>query len=65
MVAILNGVLGDMIMPTSLLTLGAIVTAEIDYRAYLRSVIRIFPTDPVWAVILVAIVAIVQIGPFQ
>ena len=62
--AILGGALGNMIMPTSPLTSGAIAMAEIDYRVYLRFVIRIFLTNSVWAAILVAIAAIVQIGPF-
>ena len=61
---ILGGALGNMIMPTSPLTSGAIAMAEIDYRVYLRFVIRIFLTNSVWAAILVAIAAIVQIGPF-
>lgn len=62
--AILGGALGNMIMPTSPLTSGAIAIADIDYRVYLRFTIRIFLTNSVWAAILVAIAAIVQAGPF-
>lgn len=62
--AILGGALGNMIMPTSPLTSGAIAMAEIDYRVYFKFVIRIFLTNSVWAAILVAIAAIVQVGPF-
>lgn len=62
--AILGGALGNMIMPTSPLTSGAIAIAEIDYRVYLKFTIRIFLTNSVWAAILVAAAAIVQAGPF-
>lgn len=62
--AVFGGALGNMIMPTSPLTSGAIAMADIDYRVYLRFVIRIFLTNSVWAAILVAIAAIIQIGPF-
>ena len=62
--AILGGALGNMIMPTSPLTSGAIAIADIDYRVYLKFTIRIFLTNSAWAAILVAIAAIVQAGPF-
>lgn len=62
--AILGGALGNMIMPTSPLTSGAIAMADIDYRVYLKFTIRIFLTNSVWAAILVAIVAITHAGPF-
>ena len=62
--AIFGGALGNMIMPTSPLTSGAIAMAEIDYRIYLRFTIRIFLTNAVWAAILVAISAAVNNGPF-
>lgn len=62
--AILGGALGNMIMPTSPLTSGAIAIADIDYRVYLKFTIRIFLTNSVWAAILVAAAAIVNAGPF-
>ena len=62
--AILGGALGNMIMPTSPLTSGAIAIAEIDYRIYIKFTIRIFLTNSVIAAILVAIAAITQVGPF-
>ncbi len=62
--AILGGALGNMIMPTSPLTSGAIAIAEIDYRIYLKFVIRIFLTNSVWSAILVAIATMVNVGPF-
>ena len=62
--AIFGGALGNMIMPTSPLTSGAIAMADIDYRVYLKFTIRIFLTNTVWAAILVAIAAITQVGPF-
>lgn len=62
--AVFGGALGNMIMPTSPLTSGAIAMAEIDYRVYFKFVIRIFLTNSAWAAVLVAIAAIVQIGPF-
>ncbi|MDY3974225.1 YfcC family protein [uncultured Veillonella sp.] len=61
---VLGGALGNMIMPTSPLTSGAIAIADIDYRVYLKFAGRIFITNSIWAAILVAIAAIVQIGPF-
>ena len=62
--AILGGALGNMIMPTSPLTSGAIAIADIDYRVYLKFTIRIFLTNSVWAAILVALSVIVGVGPF-
>ena len=62
--AILGGALGNMIMPTSPLTSGAIAIAEIDYRIYIKFTIRIFLTNAVIAAIMVAVAAMVQLGPF-
>ncbi|MEG0564829.1 MAG: Na+/H+ antiporter NhaC family protein [Hungatella sp.] len=61
---VFGGALGNMIMPTSPLTSGAIAMADIDYRVYFKFVIRIFLTNSVWAAILVAIAAMIHIGPF-
>ena len=62
--AILGGALGNMIMPTSPLTSGAIAIAEIDYRIYFKFTIRIFLTNSVVSAILVAIFTLVNVGPF-
>ncbi len=62
--AVFGGALGNMIMPTSPLTSGAIAMADIDYRVYFKFTIRIFLTNTIWAAILVVIAALVQIGPF-
>lgn len=59
-----GGALGNMIMPTSPLTSGAIAMADIDYRVYLKFTIKIFLTNSIWAAILVVIAALVQVGPF-
>lgn len=61
---VFGGALGNMIMPTSPLTSGAIAMADIDYRVYLKFTMRIFLTNSVWAAILVVIAAVIQIGPF-
>ena len=62
--AVFGGALGNMIMPTSPLTSGAIAMADIDYRVYLKFTIRIFLTNSIWAAILVVLAAVIQIGPF-
>jgi len=60
----LGGALGNMIMPTSPLTSGAIAMAGIDYRVYMKFAIRVFLTNSALAAILVAIAAIINLGPF-
>ena len=62
--AILGGALGNMLMPTSPLTSGAIAIAEIDYRVYFKFAVRIFLTNSVVSAILVAIFTLVNVGPF-
>lgn len=62
--AILGGALGNMIMPTSPLTAGAIAIAEIDYRVYLKFTIRIFLTNSIISAIIVAIITLLGVGPF-
>lgn len=61
---VFGGALGNMIMPTSPLTSGAIAMADIDYRVYLKFTIRIFLTNSIWAAILVVIAALSKVGPF-
>ncbi|MGL6201721.1 MAG: YfcC family protein [Lachnospiraceae bacterium] len=60
----LGGAIGNMIMPTSPLTSGSCAMAGIDYRVYFKFAVRIFLTNTAWAAILVAIAAIVRVGPF-
>lgn len=59
-----GGAIGNLLMPTSPLTSGAIAMADVDYPTYFKYIISIILTNTVVAGILVAFAAIINLGPF-
>lgn len=59
-----GGAIGNLLLPTSPLTAGAIAMADVDYPTYFKYIITIILTNTVIAGILVAFAAVINLGPF-